>query len=92
MCWTFLGSALRTGTRGEVREAGLGQSRGRWGIPTEACANHRAVLRWHDLHSPVEVRELDLSILSAGCRRPSGEGHDLGRGGSLQPRAIPGQG
>lgn len=45
-----------------------------------------------DLHSQVEVKELDLYILSAGCRRPSGKGRDLGPDSSLQPRAIPGQG
>lgn len=45
-----------------------------------------------DLHSQVEVKELDLYILLAGCRQPSGKGHDLGLDGSLQPRAIPGQG
>lgn len=60
-------------------EAGLG--RGRGAVPTEAFANHTGVLqwRWPSELSQVEVRELDLSVLSAGCRLPSGKGRGWGR-------------
>lgn len=59
-------------------------------VPTKAYAG--PCCSGDDLHSQVEVKELDLYILSAGCRRPSGKGRDLGPDSSLQPRAIPGQG
>lgn len=71
---------------GRIGQREMGQSPQRPMPTTGPCYSE------DDLHSQVEVRELNLYILAAGCRRPSGKGHDLALDGSLQLRAIPGQG